>query len=236
MMKKEEEKTTEEDLKHRRRGGAFDDFARILRKINKMIFNTGTTLNDRPGIKSAGGYVSSNTVPSDSVFEIFQNEPKKGTFNFITFGKTGDRQKLNTNYIDLCANSRSDENSPGNGQVGLKLTKDGDKDAYKYSKISLYEAGNYTKEGLLGSGARAEVTGEGAGGGVQLTYIAQDGNIYGFILDADGIQLNKYNSSGSVVEGLTIKNGEFTLTGLPTSAPSGSNKLYKSSNYVRITT
>jgi len=186
MIRKETQNDTE-DLTHRRKGGAFDDFARIMRKVNKLVFNTGTTLNDRPGVREAGGKTTAN-VNSESVFEIFQKEPKKNSFNFITIGKKGTGENFNTNYIDISVNSRSDETSPANGNVAFRLTRDGNKDTYKYSKIALYEAGNYT--GLAGNGVRAEITGEGAGGGVQLGYVDENGAFLSyFVLDADGLQI-----------------------------------------------
>jgi len=206
--------TTEKDnnLEHRRRGGAFDSLARILRSINKAVFGTGTVIEDRPGVLSPSQVSDPATfVKSKSVFEIYQQkESQKDEYNLIYIGRKGTGQKRNTNYIELAANSKSDETSIGNGYVGLTLARDGE--SYKKAKIAMYEAGNYPDE-LSGNGARAEITGEGAGGGVQLTYFNDDGTFLALVLDVDGVQ----------------------IYGLPTSNPGGSNKLWNSAGTLKIT-
>jgi hypothetical protein len=62
-------------------------------------------------------------------------------------------------------------------------------------------------------GARAEVTGEGENGGVQLSYYDDDGSILAFVLDKDGIQ----------------------IYGLPTSDPGIGNKLWNDGGFIKIT-
>lgn len=207
-----EPKTTQEltEKTNRKQGGAFDTLARVLKGIKKIVFGTGTIIEDRPGVKEAGGRTT-NFVDSNSVFEMYQKQPIKNTYNFIVFGKKATGEFFNTNYIDLHVNAKSNETSAGNGNVGFKLSRDGV--VYTYGKIALYEAGNYINQGLLGPGARAEITGEGAGGGVQLAYVKSDGSMLGFVLDADGIQ----------------------MFGLPTTNPGVGGKLWNDAGTLKIT-
>jgi len=200
---------TDTELKHRRKGGAFDMFARILRGVNKIIFNTGTVMNDRPGLKQPGGSTSGFT-DSQSVFELYQEiVPKKNNFNFIVIGKKANQEKTNTNYIEISANSRSDEANIANGQVMLSLARDG---VLYDAGISILEASNYP-DLFPGSGARIQLVGEGIGGGISIAYPKDDGTYYMVVVDNDGIQ----------------------MYGLPTVKPTGSNQLWKSGEYVKIT-
>lgn len=207
-----DENTNNEDLKHRRKGGAYDDLARILRKINKAQFGTGSIIEDRPGVLTPNQVVDVDSfVKSKSVFEFYQQkEAENDYYNLIYIGRKGTGNKRYTNYIELSANSKSNEQSIGNGYVGLTLAKDGED--YSKAKIALYQGGNYP-DILGGLGARAEITGEGLGGGVQLSYYYEDGTVIAFVLDKDGFQ----------------------IYGLPTSAPSGSNKLWNSAGTLKIT-
>lgn len=197
-------------LEHRRRGGAFDMLARVLRNINTIMFGTGSVINDRPGVKEAGGFTT-GFVNSQSVLEIYQEViPKENNYDFITIGKKATQEKTNTNYIDISVNAKSNEISPANGTVALRLTRDSTQ--YSNAKIALYEASNYSALGGS-NGARTEITGEGTGGGVQLTYVVDGAIVYAFVLDKDGIQ----------------------LYGLPTSNPGGSNKLWSDGGTLKIT-
>ena len=208
-------KTTQEltEKSNRKQGGAYDTLARVLKGIKKIVFGTGTIIEDRPGVKEAGGKIT-NFVNSNSVFEIYQKEPVKNSYNFIVFGKKATGELFNTNYIDLHVNAKSSEVSPGNGQIGFKLSKGGI--PYRNAKIALYEAENYVDQGLLGAGARVEITGEETGGGVQLAYFRNSTDTFPtsyFILDADGIQ----------------------MYGLPTTNPGVGGKLWNDAGTLKIT-
>lgn len=206
MIKKEIQQDKEE-LRHRRRGGAFDDFARVLRKINKAIFGTGSVIEDRPGAESSADLSNPDSyVKSRSVFEFYQmNSPKNGTYNLMYLGRKGLGTYKNTNYLEITANSKSGEIGRANGSVLLTLSRDGVE--YKGSLIGLFEGLNVGTN----QGARAMISGNA---GVQISYVDSNGNsIYAIVLDQDGVQ----------------------FYGLPTSNPGGTNKLYKSGGYIRIT-
>jgi len=169
----------------RRKGGAFDPLAKILRNITMAVFGTGTIIGDRPGrLTAAEISVPANFVKSKSVFEIYQQkEPQKGEYNLMFIGRKGDGNYLNTNYVEIAANSKSDEVGNGNGQAGFKLYRDGK--AYSLATIQISEASNQGRD----PGAIVMLQGEGKGGGVQLAYFDENGVNQSYILlDKDGLQ------------------------------------------------
>lgn len=241
MMKKEEEKTTEEDLKHRRRGGAFDDFARILRKINKIFFSTGIVLEDRPG-DGSGDYVK-----SPSVFSMYHpKEAKKDEYNFLFFGREGRRKFQNTNYMEFSVNAKEGQSDgadqTANGNIVFSVYKNGVKVPGGISLMNLdtfARKNNLTAykglDGLFGVFETREH------GQMALAYSITDSsnnvtNQYIASVSETGAEISYVDSSGNPIYLFRIDSTGVMIQGLPTSAPSGSNKLYKSSNYVRITT
>lgn len=241
MIKKEEQVNTEE-LTHRRKGGAFDDFARILRKINKIFFSTGIVLEDRPG-DGSGEYVK-----SPSVFSMYhQKEAKKDEYNFLFFGREGRKKFQNTNYIEFSANSK-DGQSDGkdqvaNGNIAFSIYKNGVKVPGGISLMnldSLARANNLLAayKGLDGFVGIFEARQHGQ---ISLNYTFVDSsnnptNQYSATVSETGVELSYLDKKGSPIYLFRIDSSGISIHGLPTSAPSGSNKLYKSSNYVRITT
>lgn len=189
------------EMQHRRKGGAYDTLAKVLRNITKAVFGTGTVIEDRPGRLTKDQVENpASFVKSKSVFEIYQQkEALKDQFNLMFIGRKGTGDYNYTNQIVLAANSKSiDDGKLGNGYVGFELDRDGTQ--YAKAKIALYE-GNIA--GLPGYGARAEIIGEGDAGGVQLTYYRNIGDVNPaayIILDKDGFQTfpNIVSKSGHV--------------------------------------
>lgn len=208
MIKKVEQQKVEE-LTHRRKGGAFDDFARIFRKINKFVFGNGTIIEDRIGAEQPSSVENPALfVKSKSVFEIYQsNASKPGEYNLMYLGRKGKGENRNTNYIHLNADSKSGESKSANGQIVLTISKDGvvQKGALQIVDMSYY--------GLNNSGFAINLTCSDDGVS-QLSYTEDGINIkYAVAVSKDGIQ----------------------MFGLPTSLPSIPDTLYKSGTYVKIT-
>lgn len=196
----------------RRKGGGYDTMVKVLRNISMALFGTGTVIGDRPGHLTAVEITNpANFVKSKSVFEIYQQkEPQSGEFNLMFIGRKGDGNYLNTNYIEITADSRTGEVSQGNGQASFKLSRDDV--GYDRAMVGLQEAAN--EPALGGPGARVILQGEGAGGGVQLVWYDENDVIRSyFVLDKDGIQ----------------------IYGLPTSAPTGSGKLWSNGGILTVT-
>jgi len=240
MIKKEIQEIKEE-LTHRRRGGAFDDFARILRKINKIFFSTGIVLEDRPG-DGSGEYVK-----SPSVFSMYHpKEAKKDEYNFLFFGREGRKKFQNTNYIEFSVNSK-DGQSDGtdqvaNGNIAFSIYKNGVKVPGGISLMnldSLARANNIPAyKGLDGFVGIFEAREHGQ---ISLAYTIVDSdnkpiNQYSASVSETGAEISYLDKDGNPIYLFRIDSTGVMIQGLPTSAPSGSNKLYKSSNYVRITT
>jgi len=129
----------------------------------------------------------------DNVMEMFYTAGTPGRHNFLFIGRRGDDSEYNTNYIEIIAESNIlSSKGAANGTVGLYLNRDGV--TYQYGKVAIYEADN--SPSLGGAGVRAEITGEGDGGGVQLAYFDAAGNNKSYIvLDKDGLQ---YSAAGNV--------------------------------------
>lgn len=195
----------------RRKGGGYDTMAKVLRNISMALFGTGTVMMDRPGhLTAAEITIPANFVKSKSVFEIYQQkEPQKGEFNLLFIGRKGDGNYVNTNYVEITADSRSNEVSQGNGQVGFKLSRDGV--SYDRAMVGIQEGAN---DPILGVGARVMLQGEGYGGGVQLAWFDENDVLQSYIvLDRDGIQIG----------------------GLPTSAPADPGKLWSNGGVLTVT-
>ncbi len=123
MIEKNTQSNTEE-LKHRRGGGAFDMLARVFRNVVKIVFSTGTVIEDRRG----GG--EGSLVKADSVFQIYhQNKSNKDNYNFIYLGREGAGNYNETNYLGFSANEDSNkvlnEDYKANGNIVFTVTKDG---------------------------------------------------------------------------------------------------------------
>lgn len=196
----------------RRKGGGFDTMAKILRNITMAVFRTGTVISDRPGHLTAAEVTNpANFVKSKSVFEIYQQkEPLANEYNLMFIGRNGDGNYTNTNYIEITADSKSNEISVGNGQAGFKLSRDGV--GYDRAIIALQEGAN--EPALGGPGARVMLQGQGISGGVQLAWYDENDVLQSyFVLDKDGIQIG----------------------GLPTSAPADPGKLWSNGGVLTVT-
>lgn len=205
------EENLKEDLTHRRKGGAFDMIARIFKSVKKITFSTGTVIEDRPGVLSASDVVG-NFTKSKSVFEIYKQTRSADTeHNLMFIGRKGTGVYRNCNYIELSADASSKVNDSANGKIILTLSKDGIE--RKYANIALIDILS-NNPGTTGSdGVAAVINGQGDGG-VSIGYFSNEGvGLFGIIIDSNGIQ----------------------ITGLPTSAPSTPNTLYKSGGYIRST-
>lgn len=198
-MIENEDNNPEAELTHRRRGGAFDTIARVLRNVGELVFRSGIIMRNRAGVRSPQE-ISNPTefVQSESVFEAYHKKaPEAGQYNLMFIGVDGKGFNPNTNYIELSANAKSaDGGQIGNGQVRLGLKIDGvDSGSY----IGLV---NNQIAGLPG-GVRVNLVAVGSGNGVQLSYFNDAGTlVYAVAVDEDGIQLFGVPSSPGVAGAL----------------------------------
>lgn len=182
---------------HRRRGGAFDELARVLRRIEVAVFKNGSVIADRPGTQKPSDVTNPATfVKALSVFEIFQQrEPKSDSFNLFYLGRKGTGEKLNTNYVEIAANSRlaADVNQ-SNGQIAIILRRDGTQIA-ALQLVDLEKSPGLTAN----NGGRFFISGGGGDeGGVQISALDADGNIeFALVVDGAGIQMYGLPTSSS---------------------------------------
>lgn len=243
MIIETDENTNNEDLKHRRKGGAYDDLARILRKINKAQFGTGSIIEDRPGVLSPSQVSDPNTfVKSKSILEIYQQkEAENDNYNLIYIGRKGTGSKRYTNFIELSVNSRSNEGSSGNGIISLSVSKDG---------VSIPGGVNITnmdnlarklniptmigKDGIVGIFESRDY------GQMSLVYTLVDNdkkpiNQYICAVSNTGSEISYLDKDGNSIYSVFVDKDGVSIKGLPTSAPSGSNKLWNSAGTLKIT-
>lgn len=243
VIKKEESEYTDdleggfeyEDLTkrtHRRRGGAFDMLARVLRGVKRVIFGSGMIMENRPGMKSRSASSLDFWIPSENVLEIYApKKPNKGKYNTIFIGRDGKSEANNVNNIDLHVTNADNDKVIGNGRLSLTLK---DKESGAAGTIGLYHTkttpsylvvdGKIDRSQLAEttSGIRIELTGteiektsgDIIGGGVQLGFMDKDGNFLSyFVLDGDGIQ----------------------MAGLPTTQPETPYTLWNDNGTLKIT-
>jgi len=209
MMKpKQVDTQDQEDLNHRRKGGAFDNVARIFRAVRKIVFGTSTVLQERLGVLSASEVTDpTKFVKSKGLFEIFrQNAPEKSEFNLMYFGRKGTGEFRNVNYLEFTVNARTGEKSQANGQIAFNITKDG---VDQPAMIQLFDLA--TVSALNGAIANIQGCGDG---GAQIGYAAAD---------------------GTVIFAVTVDKNGISFTGLPTVQPSSPGYLWNSGGFVKIT-
>lgn len=214
-----EPKTNEEltEKTNRKQGGAFDTLAKIFKGIKKMVFSTGTVIEDRPGVLTEAEIsgLGSTFVKSKSVFEIYkQNKANVGEHNLMFFGRKGTNQYRNTNYIEITADAKSTINNTANGKIILVLSRDGVQ--RQRSGISLVDVLS-DNPGVVGNdGVVALINGEGADGGVGISYYANgtdENPLYNISVDKNGI----------------------TMYGLPTTNPGIGGKIWNNGGTLKIT-
>ena len=129
-----------EELTHRRKGGAFDMLARVLRNIKKISFGTGTIMEDRKGVDRPSDVVNTaGFTDARSVFEIYQDKDVLNKKNLMYFGLKGTGANRLTNQIEFGVNAKSGEDSTvGNGVFVIGVSRDGVK--YPLSQISLFDS------------------------------------------------------------------------------------------------
>lgn len=210
-----EPKTNEEltEKTNRKQGGAFDTLAKIFKGVKKMVFSTGTIMEDRPGVLTPREvYGNGNYVKSKSVFELYKkNRAETNEHNLMFFGRKGTGTDRNTNYIEITADAKSTINSAANGKILLQLSRDGVQRTY--GQISIVDTFS-DNPGVVGvDGVAAIINGQGDGG-ISIGHFSNDGTpLYGIFIDNNGIQ----------------------MVGLPTSNPGVGGKIWNNGGTLKIT-
>lgn len=201
----------------RRKGGAWDTLARILRGTVQIGWNNGFMIKNRPGRKiDEAQRRSTGLVKVKNMFEMFyQNETTDG-INGIMIGRQGDGRYRNTNLIEFSANYDPEIGSKEgntNGWVKLRTTRKDYDLSSDNSGISVFDVGSTIVE-FEGVGVR--VIGQGANGGVSIAWIDKRSDTMNarIFINANGIQ----------------------FLNIPTSNPGGSGRIWRDGNgFVRIT-
>lgn len=201
---------------NRKQGGAYDTLAKIFKGIKKMVFSTGTTIEDRPGVLTPNEISGTGKfVKSKSVFEIYkQNKSEQQEHNLMFLGRKGTGKYRNTNYIEITADAKSTINNAANGKILLILSRDGVQ--RQRAQIGLADVLS-DNPGVIGNdGVFALINAQGQDGGVGISYYTNDTDdtpLCNISLSKDGIQ----------------------MYGLPTTLPTGSNKLWNDGGTLKIT-
>lgn len=189
----------------RRRGGAFDMLARVLRGVQDIQFKNKLIMRNRPGRKLNPNDPKRETglVYFRNMFEVFfqeTSEPEEG-LNGVTIGREGDGGQRQTNLIQLNAKYNSTIGSAegdNNGWVKIRATRDSENPASDRTGISVFDIGSRIVEW---NGVTVWIAGDGENGGVVIGHLgdksdspATSGNPY-ILIDKDGIQLNNLPTS-----------------------------------------
>jgi hypothetical protein len=130
------------------------------------------------------------------------------------FGRKGTGIYRNTNYIEITADAKSTINNAANGKILLILSRDGVQ--RQRAQIALGDVLS-DNPGVIGNdGVFALINAQGQDGGVGINYYANDTDdtpLCNISLSKDGIQ----------------------MYGLPTTLPTGSNKLWNDGGTLKIT-
>lgn len=128
----------------------------------------------------------------DNVMEMFFKDRTAGKQNYLFIGRDGSDEKNNTNYIEITADSNSDNQHPSaNGSVGFRLSRDGN--IYMGSGIVLFDTASGGGEGAIGY-----IAGEGDNGGVVLGWSDANGVLQHYItIDNAGITMNPSPTGGA---------------------------------------
>lgn len=198
---------------NRKQGGAYDVLAKIFKGIKKMVFSTGTTIEDRPGVLTPNEISGiGKFVKSKSVFEIYkQNKSEQQEHNLMFFGRKGTGEYRNTNYLEITADAKSTINNAANGKILLILSKDGIK--REYAQIGLVDILS-DNPGVTGNDGVVALINSQGDGGISIGHFGNDGTPkFGIVIDDNGIGFEN----------------------LPTSQPTNSNKLWNSGGFIKIT-
>lgn len=226
------------DKTHRRKGSALELLGHVYRDVREFLFQNDFIFRNRPGrpLDASESTTETGKVKTKSMLEMFFAEPSgagKG-INAITVGRQGDGKFRHTNLIQLEANydpAIGTEVGYQNGIIRARVSRDSS-DARDRSGFYIMHAGT-EQDGA--EGVIAQLVGAGARGEVRLTYldeVAGDirGGRYSLYISPSGIHL--YSGETTV---LRIQDGNIIMPNLPTSAPAGANRLWKSGGTLRIT-
>jgi len=187
----------------RRKGGAFDTLARILRGVVEVGFSNSFLIRNRPGRPvNRDEYVSTGLLPFQSMFEMFfRRRAKNSSLNGITVGRQGDGRFRNTNYIQLEADHDTDiGDSLGyvNGVIRARVSRnEGD----ETDRSGLYVMDRGT-ESSSREGTVNWLVGAGEGGQVRLSYMTNKND----------------DPLNDAIFDLYLSENGFTFFGLPTTA------------------
>ena len=196
------------ELEHRRKGGAFDTIARVMRSVGELNFRSGVVVRNR-----VGSTASATFSPSSSVYESYHAKTaEKDKFNLMYYGRNGTGEARNTNYIELFANSVSTSiRDTANGRIVMSIRRDGQQ---SFSSISIIDTERNPTYGEAGyNGFRIFLTGgEGNEGGVQVSHVDSSGNVlFAIAVDGDGIQMFGLPTSASGLSAGAIWNNSGVL-------------------------
>lgn len=250
MIEIEQTQPENEDKKARRRGGLFDSLAHVLRGVREIVFKYGFVMRNRPGLgKEPSG--TTGYVPVKNMFEATNTEDPDGKLNAMMFGRSGDGENRKTNLIELCATAQPEhknlELGYSNGVVKLRAVRAGENPSIDRSGVTVGDVLGFATGDLV-PGVTVHVVGNGYWGGVVLSHITNKGasptsgatgGRYILINDTDiSVYGNTFRIRGNcTLSGTTVtfSGADIRMTGLPTTPPSESGRLWNSSGTLRIT-
>lgn len=203
----------------RRRGGAFDTLARILRGITEMRFVNDFIIKNRPRL---GG----SAVKIKNMFEAYYQRPSDDGINAIIIGRKGDGRFRNNHLIELAAKHStpmSNDQGFNNGIIKLRITRDDEDPDTDNVGLTVADAGTLSKD-VDGVAVRSVGTGEF--GGVLLSWIENRG---------DNPNPASTQPGPKAPRAIIIQDDCIRIVGLPTSSsglPSGA--LYRDGTTLRI--
>jgi len=211
------------DRDNRRRGSAFDTLAHVFRDVREFLFQNGFTMRNRAGLGRVGNEQSGD-VPVNNMMEAYYEEGSADKINAFILGRRGDGTKRNAHLIELTANHRPEQSALelgfNNGVVKLRSTREGEDPAVDRTGVTVADP-NALSAVTLPTGVVIQVVGQGEFGGVILSHVTNRGDV----------------PTTGATGGRTIRllDDGIYLTGLPTSNPGGTNRLWRDGTTLRIT-